>query len=106
MAGLSVLRAILLALCLLALPLAASDAGAADAGGDPLRIETGPSTGITVRLGEDIAGLTDDGTTRRVIPAVGRGGVQNIADLLAGRGIDMAFVQLDALDYARTHKLF
>jgi len=106
MAGLSVLRAILLALYLLASSLAVSVAGAADAGGDPLRIETGPSTGITVRLGEDIAGLMDDGATRRVIPVVGRGGVQNIADLLAGRGIDMAFVQLDALDYARAQKLF
>jgi TRAP-type uncharacterized transport system substrate-binding protein len=106
MAGLSVLRATLLALCLLAHPLAAAVADPADPGSDLIRVETGPSTGITVRLGEDIASLMDDGMTRRVIPVVGRGGVQNIADLLAGRGIDMAFVQLDALDYAQTQKLF
>ncbi len=108
MTGLSVVRATLLALCWLAAPLAALDCDAADAppGADPIRVETGPSTGITVRLGEDIASLVDDETTRRVIPVVGRGGVQNIADLLSGRGIDMAFVQLDALDYARTQKLF
>jgi uncharacterized protein len=108
MSGLSVVRATFLALCLLASSLAASVAGAADAppGSDPVRVETGPSTGITVRLGEDLASLMDDGTARRVIPVVGRGGVQNIADLLAGRGVDMAFVQLDALDYAQTQKLF
>src|SRR5579872_2914234 len=88
--------------------MAGSVAGTADAppGGHPVRIETGPSTGISVRLGEEIASLTDDGATRRAVPVLGRGGVQNIADLLAGRGIDMAFLQLDALDYARSQKLF
>jgi TRAP-type uncharacterized transport system substrate-binding protein len=108
MAGLSVLRASLLALCLLAYALAAPGGFAADVppGGDPVRVETGPSSGITVRLGEDLASLSDDGTTRRVVPVVGRGGVQNIADLLAGHGVDMAFLQLDALDYARGEKLF
>ena len=108
MAGLSVVRATLFALCLFASGMAGSVAGTADApsGGHPLRVETGPSTGISVRLGEDIASLMDEGATRRAIPVVGRGGVQNIADLLAGHGIDVAFVQLDALDYARTQKLF
>jgi TRAP-type uncharacterized transport system substrate-binding protein len=108
MAGSSVIRAAIFALWLLASCFTASVADAADApsGGDPVRVETGPSTGISVRLGEELAGLAADGTTQRVVPVVGRGGVQNIADLLAGRGIDMAFVQLDALDYARTQKLF
>lgn len=108
MSGLSVVRASLLALCLFASAMAASPGHAADApsGNDLIHVETGPSTGITVRLGEDIANLMDDRTSRRVIPEVGRGGVQNIADLLSGRGIDMAFVQLDALDYARTQNLF
>lgn len=108
MAGLSIVRATVLALCLLAAALSASAAGAAEvvSGNDPVRVETGPSTGITVRLGEELAGLMDDATSPRVIPVVGQGGVQNIADLLAGRGIDMAFVQLDALDYARAQHLF
>ncbi len=73
---------------------------------DLIHVETGTSNGITVRLGEDIANLVDDGTTRRIVPVVGHGGVQNLADLLEGRGIDMAFVQMDVLDYARTQKLF
>jgi TRAP-type uncharacterized transport system substrate-binding protein len=108
MTRLAVFRANLLALCLLASTLAASVGRAADApsGNDLIRVETGPSSGISVRLGEDIASLMDDGTTRHVVPIVGRGGVQNIADLLAGRGTDMAFVQLDTLDYARTQNLF
>ena len=106
MAGWSVLRASLLALCLLALGLADAVADPVDPGSDPIRVETGPSTGISVRLGEDLASLLGDGMTRRVVPVVGRGGLQNIADLLAGHGIDMAFVQLDALDYAQTQKLY
>jgi TRAP-type uncharacterized transport system substrate-binding protein len=88
--------------------MAASPGRAADPaqGTDPVYLETGPSTGITVRLAEDLASLADDSTGRRVIPVVGEGGVQNLADLLAGRDVDMAFVQLDALEYARTQKLF
>ena len=101
----SVIRPILAALCLL---VAASPGRAADSPSttDLIRVETGGSSGITVRLGEDIASLVDDGTTRRLIPVVGQGGVQTIADLLEGRGVDLAFVQLDVLDYARTQKLF
>ena len=99
------IRPILVAL---ALWLAAPGARAADQPStiDLIHVETGGSSGITVRLGEDIASLVDDGTTRRLIPVVGPGGVQTIADLLDGRGVDMAFVQLDVLDYARSQKLF
>jgi TRAP-type uncharacterized transport system substrate-binding protein len=108
MTGSSVVRAIFGALCLLAGTVAASSGRAADAtsGTELIRVETGGSSGITVRLGEDIASLVDDGTTRRMIPVVGHGGVRNIADLLEGRGVDMAFLQLDVLDYARAQKLF
>ena len=83
-----------------------SSSGRAAETTDLIRVETGGSSGITVRLGEDIASLIDDGTTRRLIPVVGPGGVRNLADLLEGRGAEMAFLQLDVLDYARTQKLF
>jgi TRAP-type uncharacterized transport system substrate-binding protein len=108
MTGLSAVRAALLALALLSATIATSPGHAADpaAGTDVINVETGPSTGDTVRLGEDLAGLVDDGSTRRIVPVVGEGGVENIGDLLAGRGADVAFVQLDTLDYARTKKLF
>jgi TRAP-type uncharacterized transport system substrate-binding protein len=71
-----------------------------------IHLETGPSTGITVQLGEDIASVVDDGTTRRMIPVIGHGGMRNIAGLLERRGVDIAFVQLDVLDFARTQRLF
>lgn len=108
MARWSVARESLFAVYLLAFIAAGAVGRAADppAAGDAVRVETGPSSGITVRLGEDLASLMDDGTTRRVIPVVGRGGVRNIADLLAGRGVDMAFLTLDTLDYAQAQNLF
>jgi uncharacterized protein len=87
----------------LANPASAADAGA---GADVIGVETGGSSGITVRMAEDLGSLVDDGTTRRIVPMVGSGSLQGIADLLEGRGVDMAFVQMDALDYARSRKLF
>jgi TRAP-type uncharacterized transport system substrate-binding protein len=105
MAVSSVVHTSRIALCLL-LGFAIAFPGRAAETIDLIGVETGGSDGITVRLAEDLAGLMDDGTTRRVVPMVGRGGTQNIADLLEGRGADMAFLQLDVLDSARDRKLF
>ena len=105
MAGSLIVRAILVTLCVIAGAAGTSRARAAETT-DLIGVETGGSAGITVRLAEDLASLVDDGTTRRIVPMVGHGGVQNIADLLEGRGVDMAFLQLDVLDYARSKKLF
>ena len=71
-----------------------------------VEIETGSSSGISVRIVEDIANIIDDGATRRVLPVVGKGTLQNIPDLKLLRGIDMAILQQDVLDYARQQKLF
>jgi len=79
---------------------------ASGGGEDIVTLETGGSQGITVRLAEDLAGIVDDGATRRIVPVVGHGGVDNIADLLQTPGIDTAILQLDVLNYARVHKLF
>src|SRR5580658_6973305 len=103
MAGPWIVRVILVTLCLM--EGVAPPARAAETT-DLIGVETGGSAGITVRLAEDLASLIDDGTTRRIVPMVGQGGVQNIADLLEGRGVDMAFLQMDVVDYARSKKLF
>ena len=71
-----------------------------------VEIETGRAAGISVRIAEDLANVIDDGTTRRVLPVVGKGGLQNLTDLKLLRGIDMAILQGDALDYALQQKLF
>ncbi len=102
MAGSWMSRAIQIALCLSwgILP-----AGAAEVA-DTIGLTTGPSSGVSVRMAEDLAGLIDDGTTRRLIPMTGRGGMAAIADLLDGRGASLAIVHLDVLEFARQQRLF
>ncbi len=90
--------------------------GAGPAGAAPLaetnvnkgvvQLETMGANGASVRIGEDLANVVDDGATRRVLPIVGKGSLQNIIDLKALRGIDIAILQADVLDYARQQNLF
>jgi TRAP-type uncharacterized transport system substrate-binding protein len=69
-----------------------------------VELETTGSDGISVRIAEDLAHLVDDGATRRVLPLVGKGSLQNIIDLKYLHGIDLAIVQADVFDYARNQK--
>jgi TRAP-type uncharacterized transport system substrate-binding protein len=80
----------------------ASDAVAANKG--VIELETGRASDISVQMAEDIAGLVDDGSVRRVMPVVGKGALQTLADLRFIRGIDLAIVQTDVLDYAREQR--
>lgn len=66
-----------------------------------IELETGRADDISVRMAGEIASIIDDGATRRVVPVVGKGPLQNLIDLKYLRGIDLAIVQADALDYAR-----
>src|ERR1700730_2135612 len=70
-----------------------------------VEVETSRAAGISVRIAEDLANLVDDGATRRVVPVVGKGSLQNLTDLKYLRGIDMAIVQSDVLDYAKEQRL-
>ena len=71
-----------------------------------VELETARAAGISVRIAEDLANVIDDGATRRVLPVIGKGALQNIIDLKLLRGIDMAILQTDVLDYARQQNLF
>src|SRR6516225_7270635 len=71
-----------------------------------VELETGRAAGISVRIAEDLANVIDDGATRRVLPVIGKGSLQNITDLKLLRGIDMAILQADVLDYARQQNYF
>src|SRR5215472_2907564 len=71
-----------------------------------VELETTRSAGISVRIAEDLANVIDDGATRRVLPVVGKGALENLTDLKLLRGIDMAILQTDVLDYARQQNLF
>src|SRR6185437_13553465 len=53
-----------------------------------------------------LANLVDDGATRRVLPVVGKGALQILVDLKYLRGIDMAILPLDFLDYAKEQRLY
>jgi uncharacterized protein len=71
-----------------------------------VELETGRAAGISVRIAEDLANVIDDGATRRVLPVIGKGSLQNITDLKLLRGVDMAILQADVLDYARQQSMF
>ena len=70
-----------------------------------VELETGTADGISPKIANDLADLVDDGATRRVLPVLGEGSLQNIVDLKLLHGIDLAIIQADVLDYARAHKL-
>src|SRR5271156_5157686 len=71
-----------------------------------VELEIGTSAGISVRVAEDLASVIDDGATRRVLPVIGKGSLQNIADLRLLHGIDLAILQTDVLDDAKQQNLF
>jgi branched-chain amino acid transport system substrate-binding protein len=59
---------------------------------------TGNFGGTDVEVGADAATVLDDHNLR-ILPVVGRGSVQAIADILFLKGVDVGIVQSDTLDY-------
>src|SRR5260370_1468868 len=55
--------------------------------------------GTYVQFGADVASVIDDGNNLRVLPIVGRGSVQSVADILFLQGVDLGIVRSDTLDY-------
>ena len=70
-----------------------------------VELETTGSTGISVKIAEDLARLIDDGATRRLVPVVGKNSLQNLIDLRYLRGVDLAIVESDVLEYARDQRM-
>lgn len=70
-----------------------------------VELVTGGGDGASVQMAQDLAGVINDGATRRLLPAIGNGSVQNLIDLKMLRGVDLAIVQSDVLEYARQNKL-
>jgi len=60
---------------------------------------TGTIGGTYVQFGADLSSVLDDGNNLRVLPIVGRGSVQSIADILFLQGVDIGVVRADSLDY-------
>jgi uncharacterized protein len=94
-----VLLALTLAACGAAPGFAQSDVQRANRG--LVEIATSSTLLTDARMVEDLGNLLDDGQTRRVIGMIGKGSIQDLADVKVLRGIDVAIVQADVLDQAR-----
>jgi TRAP transporter TAXI family solute receptor len=60
---------------------------------------SGTIGGTYVQFGADLASVLDNGNQLRVLPIVGRGSVQSVADILFLQGVDLGIVRSDTLDY-------
>jgi len=60
---------------------------------------TGALGGTYVQIGADLATVLDDGSNFRLLPIVGRGSVQAVADILFLKGVDVGIVRKDTLAY-------
>src|SRR5262252_1821950 len=57
----------------------------------------GIMNGTFMRFVDDIAKVVDDGDNLRILPIVGKGGAQNLRDLLYLKGVDLAIVSAQSL---------
>lgn len=64
-----------------------------------ITLMSGTIGGTYVQFGADLASVLDDGDKMRVLPIVGRGSVQSIADILYLKGVDLGIMRADTLDY-------
>src|SRR6478609_11234868 len=60
---------------------------------------SGTIGGTYVQFGADLASVLDDGNKLRLLPIIGRGSVQSVADILFLQGVDLGIVRADTLDY-------
>ena len=97
------LLSVLLGFAGIATPAAGQQAGLINRG--VVELETTGTSGISIRIAEELANLVDDGATRRLVPVVGKSALQNLIDLKYLRGIDMAVLPIDVIEYAREQKL-
>jgi TRAP transporter TAXI family solute receptor len=65
---------------------------------------TGGVDGTYVRIAADLSAVLDDDTLR-VLAILGKGSLQNLADIMLLRGVDIGIVQSDALAFARRQRL-
>ncbi|MFG3593935.1 ABC transporter substrate-binding protein [Bradyrhizobium sp. RDI18] len=60
---------------------------------------TGSFGSTYAQVGADLASVLDNGTALRILPVMGRGSVQAVADILLLRGVDAGIVRKDTLAY-------
>ena len=74
---------------------------------DPVGIVSGSVNGTYARFAQDISNIMDKNNNDkfRIVAVLGKGSQQNIADLLYFKGIGMAIVQSDVLNFAEEAKI-
>jgi uncharacterized protein len=58
---------------------------------------TGRLDSTAAKISADLSDVLDDGSTRRLLPVVGKGARQSVTDLRLLRGIDLAILQTDII---------
>jgi TRAP transporter TAXI family solute receptor len=76
-----------------------SDATKARINANTVTVMSGTIGGTYVQFGADLASVLDDGDQFRVLPIIGRGSVQSLADILFLKGVDVGIMRSDTLDY-------
>lgn len=67
---------------------------------------SGGIDGTYARIAADLATVLDDADRLRILPVLGKGSVQNVADIIFLRGIDVGIVQSDVLAYVLREQMF
>ena len=78
----------------------------ARANGGTVAVISGGIDGTYVRIVSDLSAVLDDGERLRVLNVLGKGSLQNMADILFLKGIDVGIVQSDVLAYAKSQHVF
>ena len=64
-------------------------------------IISGNPNGTYLYLAYDMSAVLDDGNDLRVLPVIGKGGYQNVVDVLHLRGIDLCITQSNIMSYLK-----
>lgn len=62
---------------------------------------SGNPNGTYMYLAYDMSAVLDDGAELRVLPVIGKGGYQNVVDLLHLRGVDLCITQSNIMSYLK-----
>ena len=66
-----------------------------------LTIISGNPNGTYLYLAFDMSAVLDSGNDLRVLPVIGKGGYQNVADVLYLRGVDLGITQSNIMSYLK-----
>src|SRR6185503_12501871 len=62
---------------------------------------SGNPNGAYLYLANDMSAVLDDGNALRVLPVIGKGGYQNMMDVLHLRGVDLGITQSNIMSYLK-----